>query len=196
MQQMTDKGTILLAHGAGANCDSPLLVAIANAFTAAGYDVLRFDLPFRLKRRNGPPHPSQAVEDRQGIKARLLDARQRTAAPVYAGGHSYGGRQTSMLLADEPGLCDGLLLLSYPLHPPNRPADLRTAHFPKLRTRTLFVHGSKDPFGSEAEMHAALELIVALRRLSLVPAAGHDLRRGRFDIAEAVVKPFQDLIAL
>jgi len=60
--------------------------------------------------------------------------RELVTGRVFLGGQSYGGRQASMLLASEPGLADALLLLSYPLHPPRRPAELRTAHLPSLKT--------------------------------------------------------------
>ena len=75
---------------------------------------------------------------------------------VFLGGHSYGGRQSTMLAAEDPTLVAGLLLLSYPLHPPKRPTQLRTAHFPQLQTPALFVSGSKDEFGTPAELTAAL----------------------------------------
>jgi len=91
------------------------------------------------------------------------------------GGHSYGGRQASMLAASEPGLVDGLLLLSYPLHPPKRPSDLRTSHFPDLRTSALFVHGTRDGFGSIDEMASALKLIPARVELLQVRGVGHEL---------------------
>jgi predicted alpha/beta-hydrolase family hydrolase len=94
---------------------------------------------------------------------------------VFLGGHSYGGRQASILAAAEPTLADGLLLLSYPLHPPRRPSVLRTAHFPELRTRTLFVHGSRDPFGSLEEVQSALALIPAPTGLVAIEGAGHQL---------------------
>ena len=84
---------------------------------------------------------------------------------VFLGGHSYGGRQSTMLCADQPGLVDGLLLLSYPLHPPRKPDQLRVQHLPKLQTPALFVHGTRDPFGSPEEMEAALSLIPAKTRL-------------------------------
>jgi uncharacterized protein len=73
-------------------------------------------------------------------------------------------------------------LLSYPLHPPGKPEALRTAHFPKLRTQAALVHGSKDPFGSIEEMEAALTKIAAPHKLIVIEGAGHDLRRGRFDL--------------
>jgi predicted alpha/beta-hydrolase family hydrolase len=80
-----------------------------------------------------------------------------------------------MLAASQPDLVDGLLLLSYPLHPPKSPAQLRTAHFPKLRTPALFVHGTRDGFGSIAEMTSALELVPAKTQLMPIEAAGHEL---------------------
>lgn len=91
------------------------------------------------------------------------------------GGHSYGGRQASMLAAEEPQLVDGLFLLSYPLHPPRKPNELRTRHFPKLATPAFFVHGSRDPFGTSAEMKSALELIPASHSLFEVNGAGHEI---------------------
>jgi hypothetical protein len=91
-----------------------------------------------------------------------------------------------MLAAEAPDVAAGLLLFSYPLHPPNKPKDLRTAHFPSLRTPTLFVHGDGDPFGSLEELQAALKLIPASTRLMVIERAGHDLRKGRIDAAAVV----------
>jgi predicted alpha/beta-hydrolase family hydrolase len=82
-----------------------------------------------------------------------------------------------MLAAGKPGLADALLLLSYPLHPPQKPAQLRTAHFPQLRTPALFVHGERDPFGSLEEMRAAIALIPAVTKLMAIEKAGHDLKK-------------------
>jgi len=80
-----------------------------------------------------------------------------------------------MLCADEPGVVDGLLLLSYPLHPPRKPEQLRVQHLPRLQTPALFVHGTRDPFGSPEEMGSALSLIPAKIRLLKIEGAGHDL---------------------
>jgi predicted alpha/beta-hydrolase family hydrolase len=109
--------------------------------------------------------------------------RSRTGAPrLVLGGHSYGGRQASMLAADDPDVADALLLLSYPLHPPRQPERLRVEHFPRLRTPSAFVHGTRDPFGSPAEVEAALAAVAGPWRLELLEGAGHELqpsRRGR-----------------
>ena len=80
-----------------------------------------------------------------------------------------------MLAAEDESVAGGLLLLSYPLHPPRRPTELRTSHFPQLRTRSLFVHGERDPFGAPEELQAALALIPAETSLVLMPGAGHEL---------------------
>jgi predicted alpha/beta-hydrolase family hydrolase len=95
-----------------------------------------------------------------------------------------------MLAAETPGLVEGLLLLSYPLHPPKKPQQLRTAHFPNLRTPALFVHGTRDDFGSIEEMRAALQLIPAATTLVPIEGAGHDLNRGKFDVEQLVVRQF------
>ncbi len=94
---------------------------------------------------------------------------------VFLGGHSYGGRQASMLCAEEPDLVSGLLLLSYPLHPPRRPEQQRTQHLPDLRTPALFVHGTRDPFGTVTELERAIKMIPAKTKLLTVEGAGHDL---------------------
>jgi predicted alpha/beta-hydrolase family hydrolase len=94
---------------------------------------------------------------------------------VVLGGHSYGGRQASILAAAEPQLVEDLLLLSYPLHPPKKPAQLRTQHFPSLQTPTLFVHGTRDRFGTIEEMQSVLKLIHARTALLPIAGAGHEL---------------------
>ncbi len=177
---------LVLTHGAGGDANAPLLVAVADAFQAAGVTVLRCDLPFRQQRPSGPPRPADAARDREGLRAAVAAMRGIVHGRMGLGGASYGGRQASILAADEPGLVEALLLLSYPLHPPGKPTQLRTAHFPKLRTRTKFVQGSKDPFGSIDEIEAALKLIPAVTRLMVIEGAGHDLKRGKFDLGVVV----------
>ena len=187
-QGVTERG-LVLTHGAGGNCRAPLLVAAAEAFCAAGLAVLRCDLPFRQRRPSGPPSPSGAAADRDGLREAVLALRGIIAGDVSLGGQSYGGRQATMLAADEPDLAIALLLFSYPLHPPGKPERLRTEHFPRLRVPALFVQGSADPFGSIAEVSAAIAAIPAATQLLPVDRAGHDLRRGRFDLV-AVVTAF------
>ena len=183
---------LILTHGAGGNSQGPLLVALGEAFCSAGFTVLRCDLPFRQSRSWGPPGPGDAVHDREGLKNAvasmknvlenqiekfpLLATSARSGAPhIFLGGHSYGGRQSSMLCAEEPEIASGLLLLSYPLHPPRRPEQQRTQHLPDLRTPALFVHGTRDPFGSIEELEQAMKMIPGKTTLMVVESAGHDL---------------------
>jgi predicted alpha/beta-hydrolase family hydrolase len=187
------KDGLVLTHGAGANCDAPLLVTLADAFSASGLTVLRCDLPFRQVRPHGPPPRGSAERDQAGLRAAIASLRRQTSGRVFLGGHSYGGRQASMLAATEPGLVDRLLLLSYPLHPPRRPGELRTAHFPQLQVPALFVHGTRDGFGSIDEMVAALKLIPARTEMLPVTGAGHELlnKRNRDEPAKIVVEAFR-----
>ena len=83
-------------------------------------------------------------------------ARTLADGPVIAGGHSYGGRQTSMVVAENPGLVGELTLFSYPLHPPGKPDRLRTEHFASITVPTVFTHGSSDPFGTLDELRTAV----------------------------------------
>ena len=165
---------LVLTHGAGANCNSPLLIGLAEAFRSAGVTVLRCDLLFRQQRPHGPPLGT-AEKDQAGLRRAVQVLRNQVSGHVFLGGHSYGGRMATMLAAKEPSGADGLLLLSYPLHPPRKPEQLRTTHFPSLRRRALFVHGARDPFGSSDEMYSALQLIPAETRLLMIEAAGHEL---------------------
>jgi predicted alpha/beta-hydrolase family hydrolase len=187
---------LVLTHGAGANCQSKLMIAVANAFAASGFTVLRCDLPFRQQRPQGPPLPGRAANDREGLLRAVQAMKKIVPGRVFLGGHSYGGRQATMMAAeDKPEdaqVAAGLLLLSYPLHPPRKADQLRTAHFPQLRTPALFVHGSRDPFGSLDEMKSALRLIPAANMLLEVAGAGHELlsAKGAGDLPEQIMEAF------
>lgn len=183
---------LILTHGAGANCNAPLLISLSDAFCASGFTVLRCNLPFRQMRPKGPPQRGGAERDQLGLKAAVASLRRQTPGRIFLGGHSYGGRQATMLVATEPGIVDCLLLLSYPLHPPQRPDELRTAHFPRIQIPAFFVHGERDGFGTLPEMTAALKLIPAPTELLLVGGAGHELMtpKNRDDLQAAVVQAF------
>jgi predicted alpha/beta-hydrolase family hydrolase len=198
---------IVLSHGAGSNAAAPLLVALAETFSARGVTVLRCDLPYRQSRSFGPPGPGDAARDRAGLNNALAAMRKVVSGRLFLGGHSYGGRQSSMLCAEvskaelsqpESTLVTALLLLSYPLHPPRKPEQQRTQHLPDLRTPTLFVQGTRDPFGSIAEMEQALKMIPAKTRLLVMEGAGHDLGlkgKGRGEkLAETIFAQWQELL--
>ncbi len=166
---------LVITHGAGLNCESPLLRAVAETFADAGFYVLRCDLPYRQLRPTGPPPPGAAARDREGLERAAAAMREITPDYVIIGGHSYGGRQATLLAAETRAIANSLLLLSYPLHPPRKPEQLRTQHFPRLETPALFIQGTRDPFGSIEEMTLAIAAIPARHQLIAVEKAGHEL---------------------
>lgn len=189
---------VVLTHGAGGNAQMPLLVALAEAFAGAGFAVLRCELPFRQLRRFGPPRPGDAARDRAGLKNAIAVMRKLYSGRIFLAGQSYGGRQASMLCAEEK-VADGLLLLSYPLHAPSRPHQPRTEHLPRIQVPTVLVHGTRDPFASIEEIESAQKLISARTTLLVVEGAGHDLgfkgKSRREELPEMVVKKFQQFFA-
>jgi uncharacterized protein len=209
---------LVLTHGAGGNAQAPLLAALAETFTSAGFTVLRCDLPFRQIRSWGPPGPGDATHDRAGLKNAVASLQKvlenlkveqfavvgtpaRSGAPdIFLGGHSYGGRQSSMLCAEEPETAAGLLLLSYPLHPPRKPEQQRTQHLPNLHTPALFLHGTRDPFGSIEELERAVKMIPSKTKLRVIEGAGHDLgfkgKARHENLPEAVLREFCEFFGL
>ncbi len=177
---------LVLTHGAGGNCRSPLLIAAAEAFCSEGVSVLRCDLPFRQRRATGPPSPSTAAADREGLRRAVEAMRGLVPGQIFLGGQSYGGRQATMLAADQPEIALALLLFSYPLHPPGKPDRPRTEHFPRLCVPAVFVHGASDPFGSIEALRSAVSLIPMPTEIISIAGAGHDLKRGRFEFGPVV----------
>jgi predicted alpha/beta-hydrolase family hydrolase len=169
-------GIVLLTHGAGGSRESPMLIKLCDEWAGRGWLAVRYDLPYRRRRRKGPPSGS-ATADQAGIVEAVALAHSLTDGPVFAGGHSYGGRMTSMALADSAdGLrVDVLTLFSYPLHPPGKPERARTEHLPRLTVPTVFTHGTSDPFGTIDELRAAAALIPARAEVVEVAGARHDL---------------------
>jgi predicted alpha/beta-hydrolase family hydrolase len=190
---------LVLTHGAGGNANAPLLVALAEAFAETGLTVLRCDLPYRQARPTGPPRGNGA-EDREGLRRAVEFCRTIVPGRQSLGGASYGGRQGSMLAAEDANACAALLLLSYPLHPPGNPERPRTKHLPDIQVPTLFVSGSKDPFGSPAELQAAVQL-VPKHRLLIIDAVGHDLGYGRAakkksaELPQQILSAFRELVS-
>jgi predicted alpha/beta-hydrolase family hydrolase len=178
---------LILTHGAGSNSNAPLLVRLAHAFEEAGFHVLRYDLPFRQQRPSGSPIPAHSARDREGVREAAAAMRAIVTGKIIAGGHSYGGRQTAMAASEDGAFASSLVLFSYPLHPPNQPAKLRTAFFPELRTPALFVHGTRDPFGTVEEMRTHIAAIPARTDLLIVEGAAHDLKRAP-DLAGEIIE--------
>jgi uncharacterized protein len=187
----TPVGVVVLTHGAGGSRDSPLLIAICEQWADRGWLAIRYNLPYRRRRATGPPSGSAAA-DRAGIVEAITLARSIIDATgsgrlVIAGGHSYGGRLTSMAVADGQITADTLMLFSYPLHPPGKPDRLRTEHFGAIAVPTVFIHGTADPFGSIAELCAASGLITAPTEIVEITGARHDLASKTLDVPAIAV---------
>lgn len=178
-------GVVVLTHGAGGNRDAPLLKRICDEWAQRGWLAVRYNLPYRRRRPKGPPSGS-AASDRAGIEEAVALARTLADGPVIAGGHSYGGRLTSMAAADGLAI-DGLTLFSYPLHPPGKPEKPRTEHLPRIAVPTVFTHGTSDPFGTIAELQAAIALIPAATELVEITGARHDLGSKTLDVPALAV---------
>jgi len=154
--------TLILAHGAGAPMDSPFLEKFARGLADRGIRVARFEFPYmharREEGRGGPPDRTPVLLD--AWRAAYAAVEADSAGRVAIGGKSLGGRMASMI-ADEVGAA-GLVCLGYPFHPPGQPTKLRTAHLETLRTPTLIVQGTRDPFGTPEDV-AGYALSPAIR---------------------------------
>ena len=186
------RGVVVLAHGAGGNRDAAILRAYADALCARGLVVARIDMPYRQQRPKGPPSPSKAAADRDGIREACAQFRGESDGPLIVGGHSYGGRQASMLVAEDPGVADGLLLSSYPLHPPGKPERMRTEHLPDITVPTVIVHGSRDPFATTTELAGAIALFTAPAR-GVEVTAPHDLKPDKTGVSGLAAKAVDTL---
>ena len=154
-----DGSLVALAHGAGAPMDSASLNALAAGLAAEGLRVARFEFPYMRARRTGG---RRGAPDREPV---LLDTWREAVAELgggrlVIGGKSMGGRMASRI-ADEVG-ARGLVCLGYPFHPPGQPEKTRTAHLADLRTPTLIVQGTRDPFGTPEDV-AGYQLSPAIR---------------------------------
>jgi uncharacterized protein len=174
-------GVVVLTHGAGGSRESALLKKICDEWARRGWLAVRYNLPYRRRRPKGPPSGS-AAKDQAGIVEAIELVRTMADGPVVAGGHSYGGRMTSMVVAEGAAKIDALTLFSYPLHPPGKPERLRTEHLPSIDVPTVFTHGTSDPFGSIEELRAAAGLIPAATDLIEVTGARHDLGSKTLDV--------------
>ncbi|OBF50565.1 alpha/beta hydrolase [Mycobacterium sp. 852002-53434_SCH5985345] len=182
-------GVVVLTHGAGGNRDSPLLQQVCDEWARRGWLAVRYNLPYRRRRPTGPPSGSAAA-DRAGIVEAITLCRSLADGPLIAGGHSYGGRQTSMVVAAReasPIEVDLLTLFSYPVHPPGKPERTRTEHLPGIRVPTVFTHGTSDPFGTPDELRAAAALVTGTTAVVEIAGARHDLRSKTLNVAALAV---------
>jgi uncharacterized protein len=176
-------GALLLTPGAGASRDQHTLVAVDRAVQPM--PCARVDFPYRLQGKRVPDRPPVAISHLAEQAAALVAEAGVAPDRLVLGGRSYGGRMCSMAVAQ--GLpAAGLILLSYPLHPPGKPENLRVEHFPEINVPVLVISGKSDPFGSPAEFDQHLASIPGpITQVWLT--GGHDPRNADRAIGEAVV---------
>jgi predicted alpha/beta-hydrolase family hydrolase len=190
------RAAVIFAHGAGAGQRHPFINAAAAAFTAAGLETITFDFLYMTAGRR-MPDPAPLLERTFAAVAKECCARWLNGGvPYFAAGKSMGGRIASQAAANElferpPA---GLVFLGYPLHPPAQPAKRRDAHLPKVKAPMLFVHGTKDPFGTPDEMQA---LVKSLKRSTLVmiDGGGHSFEAAQRDGGDQSAAAFEAAIA-
>lgn len=188
-------GAVLLFPGAGSSADHPALVAIEESLGAgrAKRHVVRADFPYRRAGRRAPDRAPVLV-DCVRAEAASLAASVRPRKLVL-GGRSMGGRMCSIAVAgpgpgavdDQPALAAaGLVLISYPLHPPGKPDRLRVEHLDRLHVPCLFVHGTRDPFANPEELLEWTARIPGPVTHEWVEGGRHDLRGADHDVASRV----------
>ena len=129
------------AHGAGGHKDDRGMLALDKTLSGRGFDVVRFNFPYREKKSRRPDTMPVLKDTIAEVAARVRE--ERKPAKLIIGGRSMGGRAASMLAAEGYD-CDGLLLLAYPLHPAGQPDKLRDAHLPKIEVPVLCFNGTRD----------------------------------------------------
>ena len=189
---MPRPGALLLTPGAGSGRNHPTLVGIEQA--VAPMPVARVDFPYRREGRKAPDRPPKLIACIVEEAATLVAGAHVRPNRLALGGRSMGGRMCSMAVADgrvpKPR---GLVLICYPLHPPGKPEQLRTEHLPNLDVPCLFVSGTKDAFGTPAELEAATAVIPGPVTHVWVENKGHDLRGADAFLAETVSAWLRDL---
>jgi hypothetical protein len=176
---------LLLAPGASAGRDQPSLVAIDDAVTEKGIAVERMDFPYRLAGRRAPDRPAvlvEAVVKEARDLAERIDVKQNR---IVLGGRSMGGRMASVAVAEGLGAA-GLVLVSYPLHPPGRPEKSRVEHLGALAVPCLFVSGTRDAFGTPDELESATRAISGPVTHVWIEGGDHGLRRRDEEVASIV----------
>ncbi|WP_448631093.1 alpha/beta hydrolase family protein [Cellulomonas soli] len=159
---------VLLTPGAGGDREHRSLLAVEQALS--GIPVRRIDFPARAAGRRAPDRAPVAVAHVRAQAQAFADELGVGTEQIVLGGRSYGGRMCSLAVAE--GLpAAGLVLLSYPLHPPGKPASLRVQHLPAVHVPVLAVSGLRDPFGTPAELAEHLAALGGPHELVLVPGA-------------------------
>lgn len=167
-----DPCTLVLAHGAGADQGHPWMVGISEGLASRGVRVVTFNFPYTEAKRRSPDPPSVLEECFRAVLGRVREAE----VPLFVGGKSMGGRMASRVVAEGEPHVRGLVCFGYPLHPPGKPDQLRTEHFPRIRLPVLIIQGSRDSFGTPDELRPHLARIPAPVTLHVMEGGDHSFK--------------------
>jgi hypothetical protein len=167
--------TLILGHGAGADQTSGFMVAFATALAERGIDIVTFNFPYSEQRRR-IPDPNGRLESCWRAVIEATRDRITSDDKLAIGGKSMGGRIASQVAADDVGDLAGLVFLGYPLHPPGRPDRLRSAHLQDVKAPMLFVQGSRDVFGTAAELQPISSQLEPPTDLFVIEGGDHSFR--------------------
>ena len=180
----TPRAALVLGHGAGAGQRSTFMVDFARGLSALGIDVITFNFLYTEQGRRIPDRAPalescyRAVIDR--VRAEVESAQQS----LFIGGKSMGGRIASQVAAADAALpIAGLVLLGYPLHPPGKPDERRDKHLPGIARPMLFVQGTRDAFGTPAELAPLVDALQPPPALHVVAQGDHSFKLARKDPA-------------
>jgi predicted alpha/beta-hydrolase family hydrolase len=188
------RARLVLAHGAGANQTHPFMVRVATGLSLRGVETTTFNFSYTEQGRRAPdPAPKLEACFRDVLTA----VRARSGrGPLFLGGKSMGGRMASHLAAS-PELLDGpiggLVFLGYPLHPPGKPEQLRSAHLSRITVPMLFVQGTRDPFGSPDELAAVFADVGIAPEVFPIEMGDHSFKvpkrsgRGDYEVLTSVL---------
>jgi predicted alpha/beta-hydrolase family hydrolase len=173
------RAALVLAHGAGAPQSHQWMVSVAKAIADRGVDVVTFNFLYSEAGRRAPDRPPVLEATWRAVIAAVRERSDLATRHLFLGGKSMGGRiATQVAAGTEPiGPIGGLVLLGYPLHPPGKPEQLRSAHLPRVTVPMLFVQGSRDAFGTPAELGPVVDGLPPGSRLFVIEGGDHSLVR-------------------
>jgi uncharacterized protein len=168
--------TIILGHGAGANQLSGFMRLFAHGLAERGFDVVTFNFSYMEQGRRVPDPKAKLESCYSAVIAAARAHRKLKSNATVIGGKSMGGRIASQVAAAGETDLKGLVFLGYPLHPPGKPDQLRSEHLPKVRVPMLFVQGSRDAFGTPAEIRTLIKRLRLPATLYVVEGGDHSLK--------------------
>lgn len=196
-QAKSTDAAIILGHGAGAGQQSAFMVGFATALADRGVDAVTFNFPYIEQKRKIPDRGPVLEACFQSVIERIRGELSSARRALFIGGKSMGGRIATQTAAADAFLpVTGLVLLGYPLHPPGKPDQLRDKHLPAVRRPMLFVQGTRDAFGTPAELTPILNLLAPRPTLQVIDGGDHSFKISRRDPAaqQAVYATIQDAI--